>query len=112
MFVTALEQLRELAASRRYKEAANLLAAVEELNKHFESLAKIVPKVNDLLQQKKAMIGDLKAQIFEDYDALLLNPLIGGGAGDSDTGIDWSCKIRLRVNGLFDANYQESDQLM
>ena len=34
-------------------------------------LSKVVPKVGDLLTQKESMINELKAQVFEDYDALL-----------------------------------------
>lgn len=34
-------------------------------------LGKVVPKVGDLLTQKESMINELKAQVFEDYDALL-----------------------------------------
>lgn len=36
MLVTALEQLRVLAANRQYKDVSNLLAACEQLSKHFD----------------------------------------------------------------------------
>ncbi|CAD7940219.1 unnamed protein product [Amoebophrya sp. A120] len=71
MLVSALEQLRRLAAEREYKKAAQLLHACEELAQHFQGLSKVVQKVHDLLRQKDSLLADLRAQIFEDYDALL-----------------------------------------
>lgn len=69
MLVTALEQLRTLAADRQYKEASNLLQAIENLAVHFQELAH-VPKVADLLERKEAILSDLRSQLLEDYASL------------------------------------------
>mmetsp|Transcript_41108 Transcript_41108/g.113287 ORF Transcript_41108/g.113287 Transcript_41108/m.113287 type:complete len:817 (-) Transcript_41108:157-2607(-) len=69
MLVQALEQLRTLTMSRRYREASGLIVAIEELAGHFQELSHVA-RVADLLERKAAILSELRSQLLEDFASL------------------------------------------
>ena len=68
MMVDALEKLRDACEKRRYREVANLISAFNELSNYFKKYENI-PQIQDLYREKNAIIGELVAQITEDFEA-------------------------------------------
>mmetsp|Transcript_6744 Transcript_6744/g.18881 ORF Transcript_6744/g.18881 Transcript_6744/m.18881 type:complete len:738 (-) Transcript_6744:326-2539(-) len=69
MLVSATDQLQATAEARNYREAANLLEAVEQLSAHFAAFGQ-VPKVAELRGRFNTIKGSLKSYIFEDFKLL------------------------------------------
>ena len=69
MLVTATDQLGVMARDRMYDEAAHLLLAVKELLAHFDAYTG-VKKVEALREQVAETSASLRAQVFEDFNAL------------------------------------------
>lgn len=70
MFLTAVEQLDVMVQERQYREAANLLDAVNELNKHFDGYERTVPKIRELKSSVARTRDALTKQIFEDMEGI------------------------------------------
>jgi vacuolar protein sorting-associated protein 53 len=66
MLETAVEQLNIMSTERAYREAANLLEAVSQLAKNFESYRR-VEKICELLATVRALRSNLQAQVFEEF---------------------------------------------
>jgi hypothetical protein len=66
MLVTAVDQLDYMARKREYREAANLLNAVNQLSKHFEQYTG-VPKVDELRKAVTDTRSALTVQVLEDF---------------------------------------------
>ena len=66
MLVTAVDQLDYMARKREYREAANLLNAVNQLSSHFEQYTG-VPKVDELRKAVSDTRRALKSQVLEDF---------------------------------------------
>mmetsp|Transcript_6722 Transcript_6722/g.8843 ORF Transcript_6722/g.8843 Transcript_6722/m.8843 type:complete len:874 (+) Transcript_6722:83-2704(+) len=67
MLVTAVDQLKDRAAQRHYREAANLVDAVKQLLTHFESYS-AVPKIAELKETYASIRKDLTEQIFKAFN--------------------------------------------
>ncbi|KAL8446409.1 hypothetical protein Emed_004863 [Eimeria media] len=67
MLAAAVDQLREAALYRQYKEAAMLLLALEPLARAFE-VYRHVPRVAALLQQHQQLREGLQQQLLEDFE--------------------------------------------
>lgn len=66
MLVTAVDQLRAMAASKQYREAANLLEATKQLCLLFDNYRRI-QAVGELQDQINQVEKDLRHQVFEDF---------------------------------------------
>jgi hypothetical protein len=62
-----LEQLRGFCIAKRYREAANLIDATEELCLYFKDYLDI-PQISDLKKERDHMCNQLRIQIFEDFN--------------------------------------------
>ena len=69
MLVTAVDQLQHMAEERYYREAANLLDAVQQLLSHFEPYADI-PKIAEIREMVQLIKGRLTSQIHEAFDEI------------------------------------------
>ncbi|KAF8819534.1 Vps53 family, N-terminal protein [Cardiosporidium cionae] len=69
MFLMALDQLRDFATNRQYKDAANLILAARELSQHFQDLLAI-PKIHTMMTEKDSIFSELKLQLQEDFDSI------------------------------------------
>ena len=85
MLVTAVDQLEFMAQRREYRDAANLLNAVNQLSKHFEQYNG-VPKVDELRKAVSDTRRALKAQVLQDFRDIQLpaESDVSGDAPDYD----------------------------
>ena len=81
MLVTAVDQLEFMAQRREYRDAANLLNAVNQLSKHFEQYNG-VPKVDELRKAVTDTRRALKAQVLQDFRDIQL-PAESDVSGDT-----------------------------
>ena len=81
MLVTAVDQLEVMAEGRQYREAGNLLQAVNELYNHFEGYDEI-PKIAELRNSVVDTKDDLTQRILEDFKYIrtLASDKVGGDA--------------------------------
>lgn len=70
MYLTAVEQLETMVDKRQYREAANLLHAINELSKYFEPYDSKVDKIHELNQRVLRTRDTLTRQIFEDMETI------------------------------------------
>ncbi|KAI9148599.1 Vacuolar protein sorting-associated protein 53 [Blastocladiella emersonii ATCC 22665] len=68
MLTMAVNQLKEHAAKRQYRQIVPLLQAIRQLESHFRSFRN-VPKVAALLNSLHFIQADLRKQIFELFDS-------------------------------------------
>ncbi|OEH77191.1 hypothetical protein cyc_02245 [Cyclospora cayetanensis] len=94
MIAAAVEQLREAALYRRYKEAAKLLLALRPLCRSFE-VYRHIPRVAELLHQQQLLREGLQQQLLEDFENSV------DGENSSNSGY-WREKLR-DAGGCVDA---------
>ena len=85
MLVTAVDQLEVMAEGRQYREAGNLLQAVNELYNHFEGYDEI-PKIAELRNSVVDTKDDLTQRILEDFKYIrtLASDKVGGDAAPDE----------------------------
>ena len=86
MLVTAVDQLEVMAEGRQYREAGNLLQAVNELYSHFDGYDEI-PKIAELRNSVVETKDDLTQRILEDFKyirTLASDKVNGDAAPDED----------------------------
>ena len=66
MLVTAVDQLEVMAEGRQYREAGNLLQAVNELYNYFQDYDQ-VPKIAELRNSVKDTKDELTKRILNDF---------------------------------------------
>ena len=66
MLMTAIDRLTDTASGRQYKEAAELMGAVNQLLTYFEDYAK-VPKIRDLAGKSRRLESSLEAHTYQHY---------------------------------------------
>lgn len=64
--VSAVEQLEDEAGRKRYRNAANLLEAVNQLSAHFEAY-KEIPRVGEVRAKVGSIKSALRAAVFDDF---------------------------------------------
>jgi len=69
MLITAADQLSRMAGERRYREAANLVKAVEQLLAHFDEYAEI-PKIVELRSSVSNVKSELRKQVLAEFDTV------------------------------------------
>eukprot|EP00241_Pyramimonas_parkeae_P017643 CAMPEP_0114299464 /NCGR_PEP_ID=MMETSP0059-20121206/12989_1 /TAXON_ID=36894 /ORGANISM="Pyramimonas parkeae, Strain CCMP726" /LENGTH=843 /DNA_ID=CAMNT_0001421941 /DNA_START=19 /DNA_END=2550 /DNA_ORIENTATION=+ len=69
MLVSAVDQLESMASKRRYKEAANMLEAVNQLSTHFDSFHTI-PKICEMRGKIDTIKLMLRSSLFKDFEGL------------------------------------------
>ncbi|KAK3262239.1 HIT domain protein [Cymbomonas tetramitiformis] len=69
MLVAAVDQLESMSSKRMYREAANMLEAVNQLSTHFDSF-KYVPKISEMRGKIDTIKLMLKSNIFKEFDSL------------------------------------------
>eukprot|EP00026_Physarum_polycephalum_P000791 Phypoly_transcript_00792.p1 GENE.Phypoly_transcript_00792~~Phypoly_transcript_00792.p1 ORF type:complete len:859 (-),score=180.78 Phypoly_transcript_00792:53-2629(-) len=82
MLINAVDQLRDRANTRQYKEVANLLQAVNQLFPGFSEF-KTISKVQDLNTQIAMIKADLNKQIYEEFNRYDSQLQVGGAGGGS-----------------------------
>ncbi len=66
MLVSAVDQLEDVAGRKRYRDAANLLEAVNQLSAHFEGY-KDIPRIATVRSKCSGIKANLRAAVFEDF---------------------------------------------
>jgi hypothetical protein len=66
MLVSAVEQLEEVAGRKRYRDAANLLEAVNQLAAHFEAY-KDIPRIAEVRAKCASIKAQLQRCVMEDF---------------------------------------------
>ena len=83
MLVSAVDQLEAMASKRQYREAANLLEAVNQLMEHFAPYGSI-PKLAELRGKFAAIRQLMRSAIFEDFQRLGTASAAEGAGGGVD----------------------------
>lgn len=107
MLSSAVQQLAAMTESRRYREAAHLLGAVNQLAVNFEGYRGIA-KVDDLVRTIDGIKSDLRKRIFDDVNRLSTgggqeDGAGGGGGGGGDAGPEGAAAGPGSIDHLADA---------
>ena len=66
MMITAIEQLRNFCIEKKYKDAADLILATEELCSYFKEYENI-KEIIDLTQEREHLCNQLRIQLMEEF---------------------------------------------
>jgi len=101
MLVSAVDQLEAMASRRQYREAANLLEAVNQLMDHFEPYGNVA-KLAELRGKFAAIRQLMRSAIFEDFQRLG-TAAAAGGVEDEDDELTDELSIAAPPQQLADA---------
>lgn len=66
MLITAIEQLWQFCIDQKYKEAADLILATQELCTYFDQY-KEIKEIRDLQEERNHLCNELRIQLNEDF---------------------------------------------
>ena len=73
MLIQAIEQFSLACMEKRYKEAAHLIEATDELLEYFKDYTQTTPEIKQLKEERDRLTKELRLQVLEDFNNMQVN---------------------------------------